>query len=129
MTGEPGEPEYVAGGGRSSTALADPPRLLPSGDEAGSAPGDRAFRPDVEGLRAIAILLVVLYHAGLNWLPGGYVGVDVFFVVSGYVITGVLLRERASTDSTSLLGFYARRCRRILPAATLVLVVTVVAAH
>jgi peptidoglycan/LPS O-acetylase OafA/YrhL len=129
MTGEPGEPDFVAAGSRSSTALAELPRLLPSGDEAGSPPGDRAFRPDVEGLRAIAVLLVVLYHAGLSWLPGGYVGVDVFFVVSGYVITGVLLRERGSTGSTSLLGFYARRCRRILPAATLVLVVTVIAAH
>ena len=129
MTGEPGEPEYAAAGSRSSTALADLPRLLPSGDEAGSPPGDRAFRPDVEGLRAIAILLVVFYHAGLSRLSGGYIGVDVFFVVSGYVITGVLLRERTSTGSTSLLGFYARRCRRILPAATLVLLVTVVAAH
>ena len=129
MTGEPGELEYVAAGSRSSTAVADLPRLLPSGDEAGSPPGDRAFRPDVEGLRAIAVVLVVLYHAGLSGLSGGYIGVDVFFVVSGYVITGVLLRERASTGSTSLLGFYARRCRRILPAATLVLVVTVVAAH
>jgi peptidoglycan/LPS O-acetylase OafA/YrhL len=100
-------------------------RLLPSGDEAGSSPGDRAFRPDVEGLRAVAILLVVLYHAGLSRLSGGFVGVDVFFVVSGYVITGVLLRERAATGKTSLLGFYARRCRRILPAATLVILVTV----
>jgi peptidoglycan/LPS O-acetylase OafA/YrhL len=76
----------------------------------------------------VAVLLVVLYHAGLSWLPGGYVGVDVFFVISGYVITGVLLRERASAGTTSLLGFYARRVRRILPAATLVLITTVIAA-
>jgi peptidoglycan/LPS O-acetylase OafA/YrhL len=129
MTGESGEPDYGAAGSRSSTALADLPRLLPSGDEAGSPPGDREFRPDVEGLRAIAVLFVVLYHAGLSRLSGGYVGVDVFFVISGYVITGVLLRERATTGATSLLGFYARRARRILPAATLVLVVTVIAAH
>ena len=112
----------------SATAIAEVPRLLPAGDEAGSPPGDRAFRPDVEGLRAVAILLVVLFHAGVSQLSGGYVGVDVFFVVSGYVITGVLLRERASTGTTSLLGFYARRARRILPAATLVLITTVVAA-
>jgi peptidoglycan/LPS O-acetylase OafA/YrhL len=96
-------------------------------DEAGTPPDDRRFRPDVEGLRAIAILLVVAYHANVPGLPGGFVGVDVFFVISGYVITGLLLRERASTGSTSLLHFYARRCRRILPAATLVILVTVVA--
>ncbi|MBV8463641.1 MAG: acyltransferase, partial [Acidimicrobiales bacterium] len=98
-------------------------------DEAGTAPGDRRFRPDVEGLRAVAIGLVVLYHAGLPGLSGGYVGVDVFFVISGFVITGVLLRERSATGRTSLAHFYARRSRRILPAATLVIVVTVVAAY
>ena len=113
----------------SAAAIAELPRLLPSGDEAGSPPGDRAFRPDVEGLRAVAILLVVLFHAGVSQLSGGYIGVDVFFVVSGYVITGVLLRERASTGTTSLVGFYARRARRILPAATVVLITTVVAAY
>jgi len=96
-----------------------------SADEAGTAPGDRRFRPDVEGLRAVAVLLVVLYHAGVFRITGGYVGVDVFFVISGFVITGLLLRERSSTDKTSLLSFYARRVRRILPAATLVILVTV----
>jgi peptidoglycan/LPS O-acetylase OafA/YrhL len=99
------------------------------GDEAGTAPGDRTFRPDVEGLRAVAIAVVVLYHAGFPGLGGGYVGVDVFFVISGFVITGLLLRERAATGHTSILGFYARRCRRILPAATLVLLVTVAATY
>jgi len=103
-------------------------RLLASGDEAGTAPGDRKFRPDVQGLRAVAILLVVLFHAGVPGVTGGYVGVDVFFVISGFVITGVLLREKTSTGSTSILGFYARRARRIIPAATLVIVVTVLAA-
>jgi peptidoglycan/LPS O-acetylase OafA/YrhL len=102
---------------------------LASGDESGTAPGDRRFRPDVEGLRAVAILLVVLYHGGLGIFRGGYVGVDVFFVISGFVITGVLLRERASGGRTSLLGFYGRRSRRILPAATLVIVVTVIATY
>ena len=80
---------------------------------------------DVEGLRAVAVVLVVLYHAGVPQLSGGYVGVDVFFVISGFVITGVLLREKATTGRTSILSFYGRRCRRILPAATLVIVVTV----
>lgn len=104
-------------------------RLLPSGREAGTAPDDRRFRPDVEGLRAIAILLVVLFHAGVPGLSGGFVGVDVFFVISGFVITGVLLRERQSTGGTSIIGFYGRRVRRILPAATLCILVTVVSAY
>ena len=100
-------------------------RFLVTGDEAGTAPGDRAFRPDVEGLRAVAVLLVVLYHSGISLLGGGYIGVDVFFVISGFVITGVLLRERAASGATSILSFYGRRCRRIIPAASLVIVVTV----
>lgn len=86
----------------------------------------RTFRPDIEGLRAIAVLLVVLSHAGVPGLQGGYVGVDVFFVVSGFLITGLLLKEAERGRRISLLGFYARRARRILPAATLVLAVTVV---
>jgi peptidoglycan/LPS O-acetylase OafA/YrhL len=105
------------------------PRFLESGDEAGTAPGDRKFRPDVEGLRAVAVLLVVLYHAGVPGLTGGFVGVDVFFVLSGFVITGLLLRERANTGATRLLAFYGRRSRRILPAATLVIMLTVLASY
>jgi peptidoglycan/LPS O-acetylase OafA/YrhL len=100
-------------------------QFLPSGDEAGGAPGGRRFRPDVQGLRAVAVLLVVLYHANVPGITGGYVGVDVFFVISGFVIMGVLLRERAATGRTSILAFYGRRCRRIIPAATLVIVITV----
>ena len=80
-------------------------RAVPrSSDEAGTAPGDRRFRPDIQGLRAVAVLLVVLYHAGLNGLSGGYVGVDVFFVISGFVITGLLLRERGTGGWTSLVA-------------------------
>jgi peptidoglycan/LPS O-acetylase OafA/YrhL len=90
---------------------------------------DRSFRPDVEGLRAIAVSLVVLFHTRLLPVTGGYIGVDVFFVLSGFLITGLLLRERLSTGTTSLPGFYARRVRRILPAATLVLVTTVAASY
>jgi len=104
-------------------------RFLESGDEAGTAPGDRKFRPDIEGLRAVAILLVVLFHAGVPRLTGGFIGVDVFFVVSGFVITGLLLREHASSGGTRLLAFYGRRSRRILPAATVVIVVTVFASY
>ena len=88
---------------------------------------DRTFRPDVEGLRAVAILLVVAFHVNIQRLQGGFVGVDVFFVISGYLITGLLIRERERTGRGSLLGFYARRTRRILPAAILVILVTLIA--
>lgn len=79
------------------------------------------FRPDIEGMRAVAIGLVLLYHAGLPWLPGGFVGVDVFFVISGFLITGLLLREIENTGRVSLATFYARRAKRLLPATALVL--------
>ena len=103
-------------------------RLLHSGDEAGTSPEDRSFRPDVAGLRAIAVLLVVLFHAGVPGISGGYVGVDVFFVISGFVITGVLC-ENVRNGTRRLCGASTRgRVRRILPAATLVIIVTVVAA-
>jgi peptidoglycan/LPS O-acetylase OafA/YrhL len=80
-------------------------------------------------MRAIAILMVVLFHADVPGLSGGYVGVDVFFVISGFVITGLLLREYESTGRTSIRSFYGRRTRRILPAATLVIVATVLGAY
>jgi len=97
-------------------------RILPSGDEAGTAPGDRGYRPDIEGLRAVAIILVVLLHCGVPRMAGGIVGVDVFFVISGFVITGLLLREYKSSNRIAFLNFYARRARRLLPAALLVIV-------
>ena len=87
-------------------------------------PANDAFRPDIEGLRAIAVLLVVLYHGGLPGLSGGFVGVDVFFVLSGYLITGLLVREIESSGGVSFLTFYARRARRLLPAAACVVLVT-----
>jgi peptidoglycan/LPS O-acetylase OafA/YrhL len=110
-----------------ATASLDEGRYLPSGDEAGTAPEDRAFRPDVEGLRAVAILLVILVHAGVPHMQGGTVGVDAFFVISGFVITGLLLREHLATGGIGLLHFYARRARRILPMAILVIVAAIIA--
>ncbi|MER8431164.1 acyltransferase family protein [Mesorhizobium caraganae] len=79
------------------------------------------FRPEIQGLRAIAVCFVAVFHVWPHLVPGGYVGVDVFFVISGYLITGVLLREGERTGKIDLLAFYVRRARRLLPAAMLVL--------
>ena len=95
--------------------------------EANNYPAE--FRPDIQAVRALAVILVVLYHANIPGVHGGFLGVDVFFVVSGFVITNVLLREKASKGTTSIPGFYARRIRRILPAATVVLIATVFATY
>jgi len=86
-------------------------------------------RADIQGLRAVAVLLVALNHAGIPFLPGGYVGVDVFFVLSGFLITGILLSQAQRDGRVSLTEFYVRRARRILPAAVLTLVATSIAAH
>jgi peptidoglycan/LPS O-acetylase OafA/YrhL len=86
------------------------------------------LRPDIQGLRAVAVLLVVLSHAGVPAMTGGYIGVDVFFVLSGFLITSILLHEATERGSISLIGFYAKRARRILPAATAALAATALAA-
>jgi peptidoglycan/LPS O-acetylase OafA/YrhL len=80
-------------------------------------------RPDIDGLRALAVLPVLFYHVGIRAIPGGFVGVDVFFVISGYLITQVLLSD-IEQDRFSILGFYERRIRRILPALLVVLATT-----
>lgn len=82
------------------------------------------FRRDVEGLRAVAVLMVLLYHIGIGSAPGGFAGVDVFFVISGFLITGLLVRELDTTGRISLVAFYARRAKRLFPAAATVLVAT-----
>lgn len=87
----------------------------------------RGFRTDVQGLRAVAVGLVVINHT-FGWPAGGFVGVDVFYVISGFLITGLLLRELDATGSVSLRAFYARRIRRIVPVALFVLLVTVIGA-
>ncbi len=78
------------------------------------------YSPEIDGLRAIAVLAVVLFHADSRLLPGGFVGVDIFFVLSGYLITRLLIEERARTGRVDLWAFYARRVRRLLPALALV---------
>ncbi|WP_066293802.1 acyltransferase family protein [Arthrobacter sp. B6] len=85
-------------------------------------------RLDIQGLRAVAVLAVIADHL-FHWPSGGFVGVDVFFVISGFLITGLLLREHRRTGRISFQDFYRRRARRILPLATLVLLVTVAASY
>ena len=86
----------------------------------------RRFRPDIEGLRALAIIVVVAFHAGVPGVTGGYIGVDVFFAISGFVITSMLVDELERTGTLSLRAFFARRVRRLLPMATLVLLAVAV---
>lgn len=81
------------------------------------------YRADLEGLRAVAILLVVAVHAGVPWLRGGFVGVDVFFVLSGFLITGLLVKEVSGTGRLSFAEFYVRRLRRLLPALLAMLLI------
>ena len=84
------------------------------------------YRPDIQGLRAIAVLAVVANHLA-GWPTGSFVGVDVFFVISGYLITGILVREFETRQTISFRGFYARRIKRILPAGLFVIGATVCA--
>ena len=88
-----------------------------------------SYRPDVQGVRALAVTLVVVYHVWPAALPGGYVGVDVFFVISGFLITGLLARGVRRDGRVRLLEFYGRRARRLMPAAALVLAVTWIASR
>ena len=82
---------------------------------------DEKYRPDIDGLRAIAILPVILFHAFPNMLPGGFIGVDVFFVISGFLITGIILNEYQE-ERFSIFRFYSRRIRRIFPVLSVVLI-------
>ena len=83
-------------------------------------------RAQLDGMRAVAVILVIAFHLGYGWVPGGFIGVDVFFVLSGYLITGLLVDELARRGRVDLARFYARRVRRLLPAAVLVLAVVIV---
>jgi peptidoglycan/LPS O-acetylase OafA/YrhL len=114
--------EDPTGAGAGSEALPAPPvhSTLSSALRHPVALAD--YRPDVDGLRAIAILAVVFFHAVPTYMPGGFTGVDVFFVISGFLITGLILRA-LTQDRFSIFEFYTRRARRIFPALILVLVV------
>lgn len=86
------------------------------------------FRRDIAGLRAVAVIGVLLFHLGFSWVPGGFAGVDVFFVISGYLITSILLRDVRS-GSFTFLDFYVRRIKRLLPAALVVMISSLVAGY
>ena len=101
----------------SETTMTDRPSARPS-----------HWRPDIEGLRALAVGVVIAAHIGFPYMAGGFVGVDVFFVISGFLITSLLLREIDKTGTISIAGFYARRAVRLLPAAATVLLATLIAA-
>ncbi|GIH19271.1 acyltransferase family protein [Rugosimonospora africana] len=117
----------------ATTAALRPPRSRGDLAEPGLGQSGRSdrrhsgFRPDIEGLRAIAVLAVVVYHAGALVVGGGYVGVDIFFVISGFLITTNLYRELDTRGRISFAGFYGRRMIRLLPASALVVIATVAA--
>ncbi|MGY1751669.1 acyltransferase family protein [Blastococcus sp. SYSU D01042] len=111
-----------------ATTLADPRRPEPDAAAATEPAARDHFRADIQGLRAVAVGLVVAAHV-TGWPAGGFIGVDVFFVISGFLITGLLVRERARVGRISFRGFYARRARRLLPAALVTLAATIAAAY
>ena len=102
------------------------PTVSPRRGTIPSAGRRREFRTDIEGLRAVAVLAVVLFHAEFPGVTGGFVGVDVFFVISGFLITGLLWRDVTDRGSIRLLRFYGARARRLLPASATILVATAV---
>src|SRR5690348_1134587 len=83
------------------------------------------YRADIDGLRALSILLVVVFHLETRAFTGGYIGVDVFFVISGFLITGILIREASDRRSVDLARFYGWRARRLLPLSAIVLLCTI----
>jgi peptidoglycan/LPS O-acetylase OafA/YrhL len=86
----------------------------------------KKFLPHIESLRAIAVVSVFIYHIEHSWLPGGYLGVDIFFVISGFVITRSLMRQGSASIWTRLAAFYIRRIKRLLPALALIVVTAIV---
>jgi peptidoglycan/LPS O-acetylase OafA/YrhL len=100
--------------------------VRPTEEAPGRPPAQSRFRPDIEGLRAVAVLAVVLFHADVPGVGGGFVGVDVFFVISGFLITGLLWREVSSAGTVRLRNFYGARARRLLPASAAVGVITLI---
>src|SRR5690349_11582818 len=88
--------------------------------------GELRYRPYLDGLRTLAVYLVVAFHAGLGLFNGGFIGVDLFFVLSGFLVTSILVRDLGTTGRIQRRRFYSRRVRRILPAAITTLLVTAI---
>ena len=112
--------EDVAGVGLKTAVTPALGREKPAGDADSRHP---RHLPGLDGLRAVAVVGVLLYHAGVNWIPGGFLGVDLFFVISGFLITSLLLAEAGHLGRISLRRFYVRRARRLLPALAVMLAV------
>jgi peptidoglycan/LPS O-acetylase OafA/YrhL len=106
--------------------LRQPDSVRPTEEARGRRSAQSRFRPDIEGLRAVAVVAVVLFHADVPGVDGGFIGVDVFFVISGFLITGLLFREVSSTGTVGLRNFYGARARRLLPASATVGVITLI---
>ncbi|MGA0879586.1 MAG: acyltransferase family protein, partial [Ilumatobacteraceae bacterium] len=87
-----------------------------------------AHHSGLDGLRGVAVIMVLLFHSGLGWLPGGFLGVSVFFTLSGFLITSLLIDEVTTTGGVSLRAFWGRRLRRLLPASTVAILATVLLA-
>ena len=121
-SGKPAGPSSGEPAGEPDQRAAEPAKnstTAPAGK-----PKQREFRPDIQGMRAIAVGMVVFYHLYPSLMTGGFAGVDVFFVISGFLITGHMLREYRKTGRIGLLEFWGRRAKRLVPAAALVLTVT-----
>ena len=84
------------------------------------------YIPAIDGLRAVAVIAVMLYHLGFTWIPGGFLGVDLFFVISGYVITRLLLDSIQRSGGLDLRAFYIARIRRLLPPLVFMIITTTV---
>src|SRR5215210_47270 len=113
-------PASAIRGGRASVR-----RVVRGADERRlSEGGCLPYLPGLDGLRALAVIAVLLYHSGLPWIPGGFLGVEVFFVISGYLITALLLAQWRQLGRVDVKTFWLGRARRLLPALYLVLVVT-----
>ena len=121
----------VMTGGRHSlpsrTSRTATPTRPPEADPRGvdHRPAGKVYRPGLDGLRALAVTGVLLYHAGVRWMPGGLLGVDLFFVISGFLITSLLIAELQRSGRIALAGFYGRRARRLFPALAAVLALAV----
>jgi peptidoglycan/LPS O-acetylase OafA/YrhL len=117
---------------QATTTAVDRPGPSPEPRSPGTEPAPAApaaghtFRTDINGLRAVAVLAVVVYHAGIA-IPGGFTGVDIFYVISGYLISSLLLREVGRSGTVDLVEFWTRRLRRLVPALALVVTVTLIA--